>query len=145
MKDGKNVQILVASGNIKRAMQTLHVTPPPNAVNIDCLRDIAVVRAALDALSTYLGDEFDANMELFKALPKCVDAAKHLCCDPSRFPIQLFLLKQLVRHDPNGFDAVKQRCEEKELEWIIPSQIEVEQTIFTPLIKLYFEHTVLWF
>jgi hypothetical protein len=129
---GENVQILLVSRNLKRTMQTLHVTPSPNAVNIDCLRDIAVIRAALDALSTHLGDEFAANLASFEALPTCLEAAKHMCCSPSRSSMQLFLLKQLVRHDPNGFDAVKERCKREELKWIMPPQAEVNETFLLP-------------
>ena len=123
---GENVQILMASRNLKRTIRTFPVTTSHNVVNIDCLKDIAVIRAALDALSTHLGDDFADNFERFEDLPTCIEAARHLCSNPSRFPIQLFLLKQLVRHDPNGIDAVKERCKRKELGWIMPPHSEVK-------------------
>ena len=131
---GENTQISMANTNLRKAMRTLHVTRSPNAINIDRLKDIAVIRASLDALSTHLGDDFDANIEHFKDLPTCLEAAKHLCSNPNRFPIQLFLLKQLVRHDPHGIGAVKERCQKKELKWIMPPEAEVKRIISTALI-----------
>ena len=131
---GANTQITMASKSLKRKMQTLqHVARSPNAVNMESLNDVAVIRAALEALSTHLSDEFDENMKRFEALPTCLEAAKHLCSDPSRSAMQLFLLKQLVRHDPNGFDAVKERCKREELKWIMPTQAEVKRNIFIPV------------
>ncbi len=121
---GGNVQILLASRMLERILKTINVTPSPNALTINCLRDIAGIRAALDALSTYLGDDFADNLERFKVLPKCLELAKHLCRHSS---IQLFLLKLLVRHDPDGIDAVKERCKRKELKWILPPQLEVRE------------------
>ena len=131
---GENAQINMANTNLRKAMQTLHVTRSPNAVNIDCLKDIAVIRASLDALSTNLGDDFAANIKNFEDLPACLEAAKLMCSNPNRFSIQLFLLKQLVRHDPNGIDAVKERCKRTEMNWIIPPEAEVKRIISTALI-----------
>ena len=125
LKTAGNVQIIMANTNLRRTMQTLHDTRLPNALNINCLKDVAVIRATLDALSTHLGDDFAVNIKRFKNLPTCLEAAKHLCSNPSRFPIQLFLLKQLVRNDPNGIDAVKERCKRKELKWVMPPLAEV--------------------
>ena len=127
---GENAQISVENTNLRRTMQTLHVTRLPSAVNINCLKDVAVIRATLDALSTHLGDNFAVNIKRFKNLPTCLEAAKHLCSNPGRLPIQLFLLKQLVRNDPNGIDAVKERCKRKELEWIVQPQAGVNESFF---------------
>ena len=131
---GKNVQILSTSKVLERALRTIHGRQ--NSLNINCLRDIAGIRAALDVLSTYLGDDFVENLKHFQALPKCLETAKHLCSNSSRSVLQLFLLKQLVRHDPNGIDAVKERCKRTELKWIMPPQSEVIQ-FFTPLTVYY--------
>ena len=130
---GEKVQTILIGRNLKRMMQTLHAASSPSAVNMDCLKDIAVIRATLDALSTYLGDDFADNIERCKDLTTCLEAAKHLCSNPSRFAVQLFLLKQLVRHDPNGIDAVKERCKRKQLKWIMPPQAEVFRIISTDL------------
>ena len=119
---GDNVQIILASKILERTLRTLSTA---TEMDINCLKDIAVIRAALDAFSTYLGDNFAENLERFEALPKCLDTAKHLCSHQSRSVVQLFLLKQLVRHDPNGIDAVKERCKKRELKWIMPPQSEV--------------------
>jgi hypothetical protein len=120
---GENVQIILASKVLERTLRTIH--GHQNSLNIDCLRDIAGIRAALDVLSTYLGDDFAENVKRFQALRKCLETAKYLCSDSSRSVLQLFLLKQLVRHDPNGIDAVKERCKRTELRWIMPPQSEV--------------------
>ena len=125
-KEGReNVQILLASRELERALHTIHIHQ--NSLSINCLKDIAGIRAALDVLSTYLGDDFAENVKRFEALPKCLETAKHLCSNSSRSVLQLFLLKQLVRHDSNGIDAVKERCKRKELKWIMPPQSEVIQ------------------
>ena len=123
-------QIEMAYSNLKKPMQTLNVTPSPNAADINSLEDIAVIRATLDALSTYLGDDFAANIERFKKLPECLKEVKRLCDNPDRSAIRLFLLKQLVRNDINGIDAVKERCKRKELEWIMPPQAKEVKPIF---------------
>ena len=120
---GENVQILLASRELERTLRTIH--GHQNSLTINCLRDIAGIRAALDVLSTYLGDDFVENVKRFEALPKCIETAKHLCSNSSRSVLQSFLLKQLVRHDPNGVEAVKERCKGKELKWIMPPQSEV--------------------
>jgi hypothetical protein len=120
---GENVQILLASKVLERALRTIHGYQ--NSLNINCLRDIAGIRAALDVFSAYLGDDFPENVKHFQAFPKCLETAKHLCFNSSRSVLQLFLLKQLVRHDPNGIDAVKERCKRTELKWIMPPQSEV--------------------
>ena len=120
---GDNVQIILANRTLERTLRTL--SSSMTEIDINCLKDIAGIRAALDAFSKYLGDTFAENLERFQALPKCLDTAKHLCSHTSRSVIQLFLLKQLVRHDSNGIDAVKERCKRGELEWILPPQSEV--------------------
>ena len=130
LKTAGNVQIIMANTNLRRNIHTLHVTRSPNAVNIDCLKNIAVIRATLDVLSTHLGDDFAVNIKRFKNLRTCLEEAKHLCSNPSRFPIQLFLLKQLVRNDPDGIDAVKERCKRGELRWIMPPLAEVNESSF---------------
>jgi hypothetical protein len=122
-KGGENTQILLASKELERTLRNIHVQQ--NSLNVDCLRDIAGIRAALDVLSTYLGEDFVKNFKCLKDLPKCLETAKHLCSNSSRFVLQLFLLKQLIRHDPNGFNAVKERCKRNELKWIMPPQSEV--------------------
>ena len=124
---GENVQILMASGILERTLRTIHVTSSPNSLNIDRLKDIAGIRATLDVLSTYISEDFVENFERLDAFPKCLETARHLCSNSSRFVIQLFLLKQLVRHDPNGIDAVKERCKRNELKWVMPPQSEVRQ------------------
>ena len=108
---------------LERTLQTIHETGP---LEVDCLQDIAGIRAALDVLSTYLRDDFVENFQRLDPFPKCLDAARHLCIHPSRNVVQLFLLKQLVRNDPNGIDAVKERCKRNELKWIMPPQAEVK-------------------
>ena len=125
---GENVQILSTCRILERKRQTIHEARP---LDINCLQDIAGIRAALDVLSTYLGDQFVINLERFKDLPTCIEAARHLCNNQSQNVVQLFLLKQLVRHDSNGIDAVKERCKRNELKWIMPPQSEVGY-IFTP-------------
>ncbi len=126
---GENVQIVLASSILERALRTIHVTRSPNSLDIDRLKGIAGIRAALDVLSTYLGEDFVGNLERFDAFPKCLETARHLCSNSSRSVIQLFLLKQLVRHDPNGIDAVKERCKRSKLKWIMPPQTEVRQQL----------------
>ena len=127
--DEENAQFIVASKNLKGTVLS-QTSPSPNVGNISCLEAIAFIRAALDVLSTYLGNDFADNIRRFEALPTCLEAAKKLCNDPSRSAIQLFLLKQLVRHDPNGIDGVKERCKRKELEWIMPQQAKVKKNYF---------------
>ena len=130
LKAEGNAQILMAITNLKETIQTFPATSR-KVVNIDSLKDIAVIRATLDVLSTYLGADFAANIERFENLTTCLEAAKHLCSNPSQFSIQLFLLKQLVRNDPDGIDAVKEICKRGELVWILLPQAEVEQIIFS--------------
>ena len=139
--DQENAQFILASENLKGTVLS-QTSPLPNVGNIRCLEAIAFIRAALDALSSYLGNDFEDNIKHFEALPTCLEAAKTLCSDASRFPIQLFLLKQLVRHDPNGIDGVKERCKRKELEWIMPPHAEVKKIIFTSSILVLFEREV---
>ena len=128
---GKNVQIMSTCSILERTLRTINVTPQsPNALDINCLKDVAGIRAALDVLSTYLGDDFVDNYERLGGFPKCLETAKHLCSHPNRNVIQLFLLKQLVRHDPNGINAVKERCKRRELKWIMPPQSEVRQIFY---------------
>ena len=121
----ENAQISLASRILDRCLRNNYVTHSSNSLNIDCLKDIAGIRAALDVLSTYLSEDFVGNFERLDALPECLETAQHLCTNSSRSIIQLFLLKQIVRHDPNGFHAVKERCKRNELKWIIPPQTEV--------------------
>ena len=122
LKDaGENVQILATCSILERTLRTIGT----HSLDINCLKDIAGIRAALDVLSTYLRDDFVENFQRLDAFPKCLDAARHLCMHPNRNVVQLFLLKQLVRHDPNGIDAVKERCKRRELKWIMPPQAEV--------------------
>ena len=115
---GENTQILEICSILERAIGT-------HSLDIKCLKDIAGIRAALDVLSTYLRDDFVENFQRLDAFHKCLDAARHLCMHPSRNVVQLFLLKQLVCNDPNGIDAVKERCKRRELKWIMPPQAEV--------------------
>ena len=122
-KGGGNVQILLASKILERTLRTIAAEASPNALDINCLKDVAGIRAALDVLSKYLDDDFAENIKQFDALSKCLETAKHLCCKSSRSVIQLFLLKQLVHQ--SGIDAVKKRCKTKELNWILPKMPEV--------------------
>ena len=120
---GANVQIVLASKILERTLGTISITASPNSLNIDCLKDIAAIRAALDVLSQYLDENFAENLGNFSDLSKCLETAKHMCCNSNRSVIQFFLLKQLVRH--SGIDAVKERCKRKELDWILPPMLEV--------------------
>ena len=120
---GANVQILMASQILNRKLKTFSNTASPNSLNIDCLKDIAAIRAALDVLSKYLDENFAENLAKFPALSKCLETAKHMCCNSGRSVIQFYLIKQLVRH--SGIDAVKERCKKKELNWILPPMLEV--------------------
>ena len=122
-KGRANVQILMASQILERTLRTIPIKALPNSLNINCLKDIAAIRAALDVLSEYLDDNFAENLGTFSALSKCLETAKHMCCNSSRSVIQFFLLKQLVRR--SGIDAVKERCKKKELNWILPPMSEV--------------------
>ena len=45
----------------------------------------------------------------------------------NRSPIRLFLLKQLVRK--YGIDKMKEKCEQIELQWILPVQNQVLLTL----------------
>ena len=119
---GQNVQLMLTSQILKRTLRNLHAAA---GLDVESLKNISGIRAALDVLSTYLGDDFGDNFQHLKALSDCLETAKHLCSNSNRVVVQLFLLKQLVRYDPNGFDAVKQRCKRKELKWILPPQAEV--------------------
>ena len=132
---GENTQIVLTCTILEKALQTIHEAHSPNAIDINCLQNIAGIRAALDVLSTYLCDDFVENLQRLDALPKCLEAARLLCSRPnsSENVIELFLLKQLVRHDPNGIDAVKERCKRKELDWIMPPQAEVRQFFLWPV------------
>ena len=120
---GANVQILMATRILERTLRTIPIKALPNSLNIDCLKNIAAIRAALDVLSQYLDENFAENLGTFSALSKCLETAKHMCCNSSRSVIQFFLLKQLVRH--SGIDTVKERCKRKELDWILPPMLEV--------------------
>ena len=122
---GENVEILLASKILGRTLQTIAAKASTNALDINCLKDVAGMRAALDVLSKYLDDNFADNIRQFDALSKCLQTAKHLCS--ARSVIQFFLLKQLVRH--SGMDAVKERCKTKELDWILPPMLEVVHLI----------------
>ena len=122
---GENVQLTMASGILDRSLR--NISSSSNTLTVSCLKNVAGIRAALDVVSTYLGNDFADNVKSFEALSKCLVSAKHLC---SRFVIKLFLLKQLVRHDPSGIDAVKERCKKEELKWIMPPQSEVMPEIF---------------
>ena len=120
---GANVQIVMASQILERTLRTIPLKASPNALDINCLKGVAGIRAALDVLSQYLDDNFSENMRQFEALSKCLETAKHMCSNSSRSVIQFFLLKQLVRH--SGIDAVKERCKRRELNWILPPMLEV--------------------
>ena len=120
---GANVQILMASQILERTLRTIPFKASPNALDINCLKGVAGIRAALDVLSQYLDDNFAENIRQFDALSKCLETAKHMCCSSVRSVIQFFLLKQLVRH--SGVDAVKERCKRRELNWILPPMLEV--------------------
>jgi hypothetical protein len=128
---GENVQILTTCSILERTLRTNRLTPSQslNVLDINCLEDVAGIRAALDVLSTYLGDDFVDNFKRLDGFSKCLEAAKYMCNDPNRSTIQLFLLKQLVRHDPNGLGAVQERCKRKELKWIMPPQAEVKNRL----------------
>ena len=120
---GANVQILMASQILERKLRTFSNTASPNSLTINCLKDIAAIRAALDVLSKYLDENFADNFRKFSPLSKCLETAKHICCNSSRSVIKFFLLKQLVRH--NGINAVKETCNREELDWILPPMLEV--------------------
>ena len=120
---GANVPVLMASKILERTLRTIPIKASPNSLSINCLKDIAAIRAALDVLSKYLDENFAENFRNYRALSKCLETAKHMCCNSSRSVIQFFLLKQLVRH--SGIDAVKETCNREELDWILPPMLEV--------------------
>ena len=128
---GESVQLNMASRILDRALR--NISSSSNTLTVSCLKDIAGIRAALDVLSTYLSDDCPDNVERHQALSKCLVSAKQLCSNTSRFVVQLFLLKQFVRHDPNGIDAVKERCRKEELKWIMPPQAGVMHMIIFKL------------
>ena len=127
LKGKGGVQIVLAGKILERTLRTISVTASPNALDINCLKDVAGIRAALDVLSQYLDDNFAENIKQFEALSKCLETAKHMCCNASRSVIQFFLLKLLVRHC--GIDTAKERCKRRELSWILPPMLEVVQII----------------
>ena len=92
-------------------------------LNIEKLRDIALIRAAFNELSTFINDNLPENLESHPKLKECIQTAKNLC--ENRSFLQLFLLKQLVLNDSNGLDGVKERCRNKKLKWILPPQLKV--------------------
>ena len=92
-------------------------------LDINSLKDVAAIRAAFSELPAYFNEDISENLKSNSELRKCIQAAKHLCENESA--LQLFLLKQLVHNDENGFDGVKERCKIKELKWILPPQSEV--------------------
>ena len=120
---GENVQILLADKILKRSLQTIAGKASLNAMDINSLKDVAGIRAALDVISKYLDKNFADNIKQFGALSMCLETVKHLCCNSGRSVIQLFLLKHLVHH--RGIDAVKESCKTKELNWILPQMLEV--------------------
>lgn len=122
---GENVQLSLASNTLGRTLRALSVSAASNVLSAACLKDIGGIRAALDVVSTYLSDDFAQNIKNSEKLRECLESAKHLCCNSSQSVIQLYLLKLLVHHDPNGIDAVKEKCKTKELDWILPPQLEV--------------------
>ncbi|XP_046861644.1 E3 ubiquitin-protein ligase rnf213-alpha-like [Xenia sp. Carnegie-2017] len=93
-------------------------------LDIDSLKDIAAIRAALTELSTFINDDLSDNLNSNSQLRNCFEAAKHLSREEKLSALHLFLLKQLIHNDPNGFDGVKERCKNTELKWILPPQIE---------------------
>lgn len=116
----------MADKQLERSLRT--ITSSANTLTVDSLKDIASIRAALEVFSTYLGSDFLDNMQRFESLPACLTTVKHLCSHPSRSFIQLFLLKLLVRQDPNGIEAVKERCKIGHLQWILPPQYNVSKS-----------------
>ena len=123
----ENVQITMASRILESSLRTVQLAP--NTVDVNSLQDIARIRAALDVVSTYLNEDYASNVERLPDLLKCLETARHLCSNETRSVVQFFFLKQLVRHDQNGIDSVKERCKRKELRWILPPQSEVTSNI----------------
>ncbi|XP_028416584.1 E3 ubiquitin-protein ligase rnf213-alpha-like [Dendronephthya gigantea] len=126
---GENVQLNIASRILDRSLR--NISSSSNTLTVSCLEDIAGIRSALEVVSSYLSDDFADNVKRFPKLSNCLASAKQLC---SRFVVKLFLLKQLVRHDPNGIDAVKERCRKEELNWIMPPQSEEQDKTPDPFI-----------
>ncbi|XP_046861643.1 E3 ubiquitin-protein ligase RNF213-like [Xenia sp. Carnegie-2017] len=91
-------------------------------LDINSLKDVAAIRAAFSELPAYFNDDLSENLKSNAELRKCIQAAKHLC--DNEYALQLFLLKQLVHNDENGFDGVRERCKIKELKWILLPQSE---------------------
>ena len=120
---GANVQIVMVGKILERTLRTISVATSRSALDINCLKDVAGIRAALDVLSKYLDDDLADNIRQFDALSKCLETARHMCSNSSRSVIQFFLLKLLVRL--SGIDAVKERCKTRELDWILPPMLEV--------------------
>ena len=104
-------------------------------LDINSLKDVAAIRAAFSELPAYFNEDISENVKSNAELRKCIQAAKHLCENESS--LQLFLLKQLVHNDENGFDGVKERCKIKELKWILPPQSEVTNCSLTKLVYTY--------
>ena len=124
-KAGDNVQIKMAVRILERTLRTFSSIQPSQSLDVNCLKDIAGIRASFDVLSGYLGDDFGDNFKKIESFPKCIEAARHLCSNLKRSPIRLFLLKQLLHKDCSGIDAIKKRCERTELQWILSKNSEV--------------------
>ena len=124
-KAGNNVQIKMAVRILERTLRTFSSIQPSQSLDVNCLKDIAGIKAALEVLAGYLGDDFGDNLKKIESFPKCIEAARLLCSNLERSPIRLFLLKQLLHKDCNGIDAIKKRCERTELQWILQQSLEV--------------------
>ena len=130
---GNNVQIVKATRMLESSLQVFSVElrTSPNLISASSLQTIATIRAALEVLSTYLGDNYATNAEINETFPFFLQAARKLCAMANRSAIRLFLLKQLVRK--YGIDTMKEKCEQSELQWILPVQ---NQVLFTLLITI---------
>ena len=130
---GNNVQIVKATRMLESSMQVFSVElrTSPNLISASSLQTVATTRAALEVLSTCLGDNYATNAERNETFQSFLQAARRLCAMANRSPIRLFLLKQLVRK--YGIDTMKEKCEQSELQWILPVQ---NQVLFTLLITI---------
>ena len=122
---GEDNQILMATRTLESSLQvfSIGIRTPPNVFNVNSLQTVAATRAAIDVLSTFLGEDYASNRQQYKNFSAFLQVTRNLCTYVSRSPIRLFLLKQLVRK--HGIDFIKEKCRNEELQWILPVQNKV--------------------
>ena len=134
-----SAQILLAIELLKEATENLQIDirSPPNTFSVLSLQGVAAIRAAFDVLSSYLGKDCLENIKKHENFSNYLEVSKNLCIASNQSPVRLFLLKQLVRK--YGIDAVKDRCRNEWLSWILPveNQVECFHTKKKDIIRLY--------